>query len=62
MEADEPRRTRDDTISASDDLTILGLEQLEERLDLLRSETERTRAMMDSKSAGLAAAESLFKT
>lgn len=62
MEPDETRRKSDETISPTDDLTILGLEQLRERLALLQTEMDRTRAMMESKDAGLAAAQSLFKT
>lgn len=62
MEPDEPRAARDDTIIPGEDLSDLGIEQLEAREAALLSELDRTRAMTRSKKAGLAAADSLFKT
>jgi uncharacterized small protein (DUF1192 family) len=62
MEPDEPRAARDDVIIPGEDLSDLGVEQLKTREQTLLSELERTRAMTETKQAGLAAADSLFKT
>lgn len=62
MEPDEPRAARDDIIVPGEDLSDLGVEQLQAREQALLSELERTRAMTETKQAGLAAADSLFKT
>ena len=61
MEPDEPRDTREDAILPGEDLSHLGLEQLKAREQALMNELERTRAMAESKQAGLAAADSLFR-
>jgi uncharacterized small protein (DUF1192 family) len=43
-----------------EDLELYGLSELEERIDLLRSEIARVQAQMDRKRAGRAAADALF--
>ena len=43
-----------------EDLELYGLIELEERVDLLRSEIARVEAQMDRKRAGRAAADALF--
>ncbi len=58
---DEPRSTGD-AINPGEDLEIYGVEQLAERIETLKSELQRTEAMLDKKKSGLAAADSLFKT
>ena len=61
MEPDEPRTAREDAILPGADLSDLGVEQLNHREQVLLAELERTRAMAESKQAGLAAADSLFR-
>jgi uncharacterized small protein (DUF1192 family) len=43
-----------------EDLELYGLAELEERIDLLRSEIARVEAQMDRKRAGRTAADALF--
>lgn len=62
MEPDEPRTVREEAIIPGEDLSNLGVEQLKAREEALLSELDRTRAMAEKKQAGLAAADSLFKT
>ncbi len=61
MEPDEPRTVRTPTISPGEDLSLLSVEQLQDREALLLSEIERTRALIESKKAGLAQADQLFR-
>jgi uncharacterized small protein (DUF1192 family) len=48
------------TEALREDLELYGLAELEERVDLLRSEIARVQAQMDRKRAGRAAADALF--
>jgi uncharacterized small protein (DUF1192 family) len=43
-----------------EDLELYGVSELEERIDLLRSEMARVQAHIDRKRAGRAAADALF--
>lgn len=61
MEPDEPLTPRGVTITAGEDLSLMGVEQLKEREAILLTELERTRAMATDKQAGLAKADSLFR-
>lgn len=58
---DDPPKRAEAVITPGEDLSALGLEQLAERKRVLESEIERIEAMMKSKEAGLASAESLFR-
>jgi len=59
---DEPMNAKTDTLTPGEDLSEQGIEQLTERLAVLREEIERTQAMIEKKQAGLNAAEAFFKT
>ena len=54
---------KSDTLSAliNEDLSQLGLEELEERIMTLKAEIERITAVLESKKGSLADAEALFK-
>lgn len=54
---------KSDTLSAliNEDLSQLGLEELEERIMTLKAEIERTTAVLESKKGSRADAEALFK-
>ncbi|MGC6522536.1 MAG: DUF1192 domain-containing protein [Candidatus Micropelagos thuwalensis] len=54
---------KSDTLSAliNEDLSQLGLEELEERITTLKSEIERITAVLESKKGSRADAEALFK-
>lgn len=58
----EPRR-RTDSLSAllKEDLSLLGLEELEDRITALEGEIARVRNLLDSKRGSMSAAEALFK-
>ena len=58
----EPRSTRGDSLRAlaREDLELYGREELEERIDQLRSEIARTEAQLQRKNVGRAAADALF--
>jgi uncharacterized small protein (DUF1192 family) len=43
-----------------EDLELYGVSELEERLDILRSELARVQAQIDRKKSGRAAADALF--
>lgn len=58
---DEPR-DKGEALTPGDDLEILGVEQLADRIATLKAELVRTEAMLTKKKSGLAAADSLFKT
>jgi uncharacterized small protein (DUF1192 family) len=45
-----------------EDLELFGLAELEERIEVLRSEIARVQAQMDRKKAGRAAADALFSS
>ena len=54
---------KSDTLSALiiEDLSKLGLEELEERITTLKAEIERITAVLESKEGSRADAEALFK-
>ncbi|HEY9217011.1 MAG TPA: DUF1192 family protein [Phenylobacterium sp.] len=43
-----------------EDLDLFGIEELEERVELLQGEIDRVKAQIDKKRAGRAAADALF--
>lgn len=43
-----------------EDLELFGISELEERIDILRSEEARVQAQIDRKRSGRAAADALF--
>ena len=55
---------KSDTLSAliNEDLSQLGLEELEERITTLKAEIERITAVLESKKGFRSDAEALFKT
>ena len=55
---------KSDTLSAliNEDLSQLGLEELEERITTLKAEIERIAAVLESKKGSRSDAEALFKT
>ncbi len=57
---DEPR-AKGDVLTPGEDLEIYGVEQLSERIALLKSELDRAEAMLAKKQTGLTAADALFK-
>ena len=58
----EPRRQRGQVLIdlAREDLDLLGLEELNERIDLLNAEITRIRAQIVRKEATRSAADALF--
>lgn len=54
---------KSDTLSAlvTEDLELLGLEELEERISVIKTEIERVKAVLESKKGSRAEAEALFK-
>ncbi|HAK99160.1 MAG TPA: DUF1192 domain-containing protein [Rhodobiaceae bacterium] len=60
---DEEIVPKSDTLSAlvTEDLELLGLEELEERISVLKTEIERVKAVLESKKGSRAEAEALFK-
>ncbi len=54
---------KSDTLSAqvTEDLELLGLEELEERISVIKTEIERVKAVLESKKGSRADAEALFK-
>ncbi|NCG10966.1 MAG: DUF1192 family protein [Alphaproteobacteria bacterium] len=54
---------KSDTLSAlvTEDLGLLGLEELEERISVIKTEIERVKAVLESKKGSRADAEALFK-
>jgi uncharacterized small protein (DUF1192 family) len=62
-EAVEPRRGRGQALVelTREDLDLYGVEDLKERIELLGVEIGRTKAQLDRKQAGRAAADALFK-
>ena len=59
----EPRRLRGQAVVdlGREDLDLYAVEELEERVAGLTAEIERTRAQMEKKRSGRAAADALFK-
>lgn len=59
----EPRRGRGFALTdlAKEDLDLYGVEELEDRIEQLQAEVFRTKAQLDRKKAGRAAADALFK-
>lgn len=45
-----------------EDLELLGVAELEERIEVLEAEVARTRAQIEKKRSGRAAAEALFSS
>lgn len=60
---DEEIVPKSDTLSAlvTEDLELLGLEELEERISVIKTEIERVKAVLESKKGSRAEAEALFK-
>ena len=60
---DEEIVPKSDTLSAlvTEDLELLGLEELEERISVIKTEIERVKAILESKKGSRADAEALFK-
>jgi uncharacterized small protein (DUF1192 family) len=58
-----PRRSRGAALSelAREDLEVYGVDELEERIEALKAEMDRTQARLDKKRSGRSAADSLFK-
>ena len=54
---------KSDTLSAlvTEDLELLGVEELEERISVIKTEIERVKAVLESKKGSRADAEALFK-
>jgi uncharacterized small protein (DUF1192 family) len=63
-DAEPVRRPRGWAIveAAREDLELLAVADLEERIEALEAEIARTRAQIDRKRAGRAAADALFKS
>lgn len=61
---DEPIRANKGPLSAveTEDLTIMGVKELAERITRLKSEIERTETVLGSKQRAKDAASSLFKS
>jgi uncharacterized small protein (DUF1192 family) len=59
----EPRRARGAALIeiAREDLDLYAVEELKERIAALQAEVDRTKAQMDKKLSGRAAADALFK-
>jgi len=59
----EPRRTRGQALIevAREDLDLYAVDELKERIEALQAEVDRTKAQMDRKLSGRAAADALFK-
>jgi uncharacterized small protein (DUF1192 family) len=57
-----PRPLRGDTLKAlaQEDLELYGRDELEERIELLKSEISRVEAQLQRKHVGRAAADALF--
>ena len=58
-----PRRARGQALIdvSREDLDLYAVEELRERIELLQAEAERTKAQLERKQAGRAAADALFK-
>jgi uncharacterized small protein (DUF1192 family) len=62
-EAAEPRRGRGQALIdlAREDLDLYAVEELQERIEMLDAEIGRTKAQLNRKQDGRAAADALFK-
>jgi len=58
-----PRRSRGQALIevTREDLDLYAVEELQERIEQLQAEAARTRAQLERKQAGRAAADALFK-
>jgi uncharacterized small protein (DUF1192 family) len=59
----EPRKRRDEALAAlsREDLSLLGIEELQERIVALETEIARIRAQIGKKQGTRSAAEALFR-
>ncbi|GMV62273.1 MAG: hypothetical protein AMXMBFR74_14420 [Parvibaculum sp.] len=59
----EPRRRRGEALQAlaREDLSLLGIEELRERISALEIEIARIRDQLEKKQGSLSAAEALFR-
>ncbi len=59
----EPRRIRGAALIdlSREDLELYGVDELETRIELLQAEIGRTKAQLERKKAGRAAADALFR-
>jgi uncharacterized small protein (DUF1192 family) len=59
----EPRKRRGEALAAlsREDLSLLGIEELQERIKSLETEIVRIRSQLDRKHGTRSAAEALFK-
>ncbi|MEQ8325678.1 MAG: DUF1192 domain-containing protein [Parvibaculum sp.] len=59
----EPRKRRGEALAAlaREDLELLGIEELKERITALEAEIVRIRNQLERKQGSLSAAEALFK-
>ncbi len=59
----EPRKRRGEALTAlaKEDLSLLGIEELEDRITLLEAEIDRIRDQLSRKRGSLSAAEAVFK-
>lgn len=58
---DEERKTKIADIVIGEDLSLLSVEELESRIEILQSEIARIRDDIGSKQSSLSVAESFFK-
>ena len=61
MEDDEERVVKKQDIVIGEDLSMLSVEELEARIELLNDEIERLRTEIGAKQSSRSAAESFFK-
>lgn len=61
MEEEEAQK-KPTTHSLGEDLALLSVEELQERIELCQSEIGRLEAELDKKRASLSAADAFFKT
>jgi len=59
--SDDDRPTPKPKIAVGDDLALLSLEDLEERIAAFKAEIERNQAELDKKRQSLSAADLVFK-
>jgi uncharacterized small protein (DUF1192 family) len=59
----EPRRVRGAAMAelSREDLELFGVDELEDRIDALQAEIGRTKAQLERKKQGRAAADALFR-
>ena len=61
MDDDEERVKRQRDIVIGEDLSMLSVEELQDRIELLKQEIDRISADIQSKQSSLSAAEAFFK-